>query len=71
MIEQYAQLRKMQLQALLVSVQSFVDQFSIKKIDEVHAYIELKNPILFPEKIKQLAKTEFDTLFQDVSKSNL
>jgi hypothetical protein len=53
------QLRKMQLQALLVNVQSFIDQFSIKSIKPVRAYIDAKNAQIFPDEIKLLAKEEF------------
>ncbi len=53
------QLRKMQLQALLVNVQSFIHQFSIKSIKPVRTYIEGKNAQIFPNEIKLLAKEEF------------
>ncbi len=56
---QRKQLRKMQLQALLANVQSFIDQFSIKNIEPVLAYIDSKNQKIFPEDIKVIAKEEF------------
>jgi len=59
MIEyQKLQLKKMQLQTLLINVQSFVDQFSIKKLDQVYEYIDMKDPQLYPEEIKERVKTE-------------
>ena len=53
------QLRKMQLQVLLANVQSFIDEFSIKNVKPVLAYIENKNPQIFPDEIKILASEEF------------
>ena len=59
---QKLQLKKMQLQALLVNVQTFIDQFSVKKIDQVYSYIDMKDPNLFPEEIKDIAKNKFASL---------
>ncbi len=56
-------LRKMQLQALMVNVQSFIDQFSIRKLDQVNAFIDIKDPNLFPKEIKDIAKNEFAQKF--------
>ena len=53
------QLRKMQLQVLMANVQSFIDQFSINRIEPIYSYIENKNPQIFPDEIKILAKEEF------------
>ena len=49
----------MQLQTLIVNVQTFIDQFSVKKIEQVYAYIDMKDPNLFPEEIKEIAKNKF------------
>ncbi len=57
------QLRKIQLQTLLVNVQSFIDQFSIKKVEPVLAYIDSKNSKTFPEEIKIIVKEEFSKEF--------
>jgi len=56
-------LRKMQLQALMVNVQSFIDQFSIRKLDQVNAFIDIKDPNLFPKEIKDIVKNEFAQKF--------
>ena len=53
----------MQLQALMVNVQSFIDQFSIRKLDQVNAFIDIKDPNLFPKEIKDIVKNEFAQKF--------
>lgn len=64
MMDLHTQLHKIQIQALLVSVQSFVDQFSIKNLHQVHSYIDMKDPKMFPDKVKQQVKNQFETIFK-------
>lgn len=61
---QLAQLEKIQLQSLLVSAQSFIDQFGIRKLDQIHSYIDLRDDSLYPCSIKKRAKEIFATDFR-------